>query len=67
MVALKYLSRTSRWSVPLILVLAGMIFSSAAYAQFSSFQKISSTKGNFNGGLEDGDDFGESVTWRCGC
>jgi hypothetical protein len=36
---------------------------SASHAQFKAFQKISDTQGGFNAGLEDGDDFGESVTW----
>ena len=51
----------SKLGILLFLVLAGVICSSESHAQFKFFQKISDTQGNFKGGLEDGDDFGESV------
>lgn len=45
-----------------LLVLAAVLCSSKSHVQIKFFQKINDIEANFNGGLEDGDDFGESVT-----
>ena len=54
--------RAAQTSFFLLLTLFGTMLMQPAMAQFVGFQKISDTAGGFSGFLDDGDDFGESVT-----